>query len=305
MGTGLTDGIEGSAPRNFTAGLLDVARTNLGVSPQITDAPTNADVAKWTSALEVRFDPWHASWLEDPCDPDLQAPTSFPETLTVEAWSIRTAIECVYGAGSSVLERTKEATKRLAAEQWRWLTERELWTGTIAQASLWDNPYLADVPVPNQINGGVALPVSQAYAELVQAASDASNGTRLLIHVARRTLIQLARAGIATRAPQQSIIEDPAGNYIVAGAGYTGGSPSGVIDATGGTSWMVATAMVDVRSTEPKVTPEDRSVGLARVPDENTVDAWGARKVLALFDPAVHVGVNADLCETCCEHVVY
>lgn len=305
MGTGPAapfDGLAASPIRVPTAGLFDAARTNLGNPPQIQDPPGT----RWENGAQFVFDPWGGAAIEDPCAPDeALAASTFSDTLAVEAWSLRAAVECNLGVGSSVLERVVEGSRRLLEDRTRWIVERELWTGATATANGWDNPFLANASTVTQVNAGAALPVSQAYAELVQAASDASNGARLLVHVPRRALVQLTRARLASRQPGTNVIEDPMGNRIVPGAGYTGGSPAGVIDSDGGFAWLYATAEVQVRLSSVREYPESRDVGLGEIPETNTVEGWASRRALVVFDPAVHFGVQADLCETCCEHSAY
>lgn len=171
--------------------------------------------------------------------------------------------------------------------------EYEFWTGELATASGWENFFLAqdgsvdvtptpDTPVSPQT--GFAL----LQNALVDTVANGSFGGQGMIHVetdVAPNLLNVRRVG-------RLILDLPADNIIVPGAGYTGSGP-GNVDAPDGTSWMYATDVVITRIGDKKLVPMSVAEALDRSENglPNTETYIAQRPVCAYTDQFRHFAV--------------
>jgi hypothetical protein len=139
--------------------------------------------------------------------------------------------------------------------------ETEFWTGRLAKAAQaqitptpYDSYYLASAsaidvtPTP-----GTGVKAKYGLALLEKALGDCACGQRGTIHAPRDVASTLALKD------KNGHLESPLGSYAIAGTGYTGSGPNGVIP-TGGKAWMYATGgRVEVRLAPVTLTPEEPS----------------------------------------------
>lgn len=173
--------------------------------------------------------------------------------------------------------------------------ELEFWEGNLARAAVaagdtdYPNRYLTNgeavdvTPTP-----GTAVRVRYGLALLEGALADAGCGTRGFIH---------APVSIGSVLPVKDkdgdgILETAVGNYLIAGAGYTGVGPNGAAPA--GTSvWMYATGPVVVRLGDGEVAAGD----VAEYTDSsiNTIALSAERPASVVWDGCAHFAVLVDL----------
>lgn len=198
----------------------------------------------------------------------------------------RIAVECSTMGGGVDSERVR----RVAEATTPFLVARELWEGDAAASEagyavptggVATNHYLAS-PAATVIGGTASAPES-AIGELEAAASAASRGQQVMLHlpptIMPRVAHQLRRDGANWLTPLD--------NLVVVDAGYTGTGPAG--QAAGATVWGYATSLVQVRMTPLEV--EDY---LPQVVDRaiNLMTVWAVRVISATFDPCVHVATE-------------
>ena len=177
--------------------------------------------------------------------------------------------------------------------------EYEFWTGTLAQANSWPNPYLAagyvgsggkvtdKTPVP-----GTPVSITKGLSLLQKAIADTGFGGQAMIHLqpeAAPNLLNTRRVG--------KLLLDQFDNIIVPGVGDPGTAPDGSTPAAG-TSWMYATDMVATRIQKatriiPDTYAEALDRGQAGLP--NTVTFRAKRLGAAYFDGSLLCAVLISL----------
>lgn len=189
-----------------------------------------------------------------------------------------------FGFGARDLaDRVKDALEAVSQKA----VERELWTGGVAQANGYtENRYLASTNSQNITpSPGTALKIRYGLALLENALAGCNAGTRGVIHVTRDVASALNLRIVGDH------LETQLGNYVVAGAGYTGSGPSGTIPASG--KWMYATGPVAVTLGAAQVLGESMSEQVDR-----SVNRWTARAVrpaAAVWDGCCAFAVHVDL----------
>lgn len=165
--------------------------------------------------------------------------------------------------------------------------EKELWTGAVATANSYtNNRFLADststdvTPTP-----GTAVKVRYGLALLEQALAECGAGTRGVIHMTRdvASTLPLHRNG--------DRLETQLGNYVVAGTGYTGSGPTGVVPATG--TWMYATGPVAVTLGDIQILGATKAEQVTR--ETNTWQVRAIRPAAAVWDGCCAFAVYVDL----------
>lgn len=238
-----------------------------------------------------------------PDDIDLQDPTcgvsatistqDFPDDVTGVPWAMFHRSKCsTFGDP----DRVQEAAQRLLLATTSHKLEQELWTGDRGTATGRGGGYLADNTNVTKIHSGSAVPLVQGFGLLQNAVGTTAQGQLAFIHVTPMTATMLLS--------QQAIrwdgglLRDGLGNIVIAGTGYDGSSPAGVVDATGDTAWVYASLPIDVRLSEVQVT-SPRTI--ESVDQRNNIQYATAFRFGAVsFDPCLLVGANLDLCEIFC-----
>jgi len=201
--------------------------------------------------------------------------------------------------------------RRMIAGQSRFM-EAELWTGDAAIANTLPNPFLSDATNMTQLNGGAATPLVYALGEMQAAIASCSLSAPYFIHATMPTVNLWISAGVVFRDVDDAgnvFFFDAFGNHVVAGAGYDGSSPvvldeagayvsGGDVDATGDTAWAYASGTVFGVVGDIALVPD---VDADAFDTATNSYRWGAFRMAALtYDDCCTVGVNVDLCTTCC-----
>lgn len=168
--------------------------------------------------------------------------------------------------------------------------ESEFWNGAIAQQldESSGNRYLASPEAidltPASLSGGVRPKHAQAILEA--ALGNTTVGSKGVLHAPRdvASTLRLSAAGDAL----MTIL----GNYVVAGSGYIGNSPNGVVTEEN-KAWMYATGPVTVRVGKLHVTPEE--VGQAVDSTNNTINYYVDRPVAVTWATSKLYSVLVDL----------
>lgn len=166
--------------------------------------------------------------------------------------------------------------------------EREFWTGELRDGV--DNSNHLASPEATVVNPAVGSPVKTKYglALLEQALGNRGIGERGVIHATRGVASALGFKGSNGR------IETPIGNFLVAGAGYTGSGPDG--DVPGGDqAWMYATGPVVVRLGSSDYYQESARTSIDI--RNNTIHYQGYRTATAYWTNNSHFAVLVDLAE--------
>lgn len=164
--------------------------------------------------------------------------------------------------------------------------EHEFWTGSLATTNGYaNNRYLASTDTVDVTPGGGPVKVRYGLAILEQALAACGCGTRGTIHVTHDV-----GSVIPVRVVEEHL-ETQLGNFVVAGAGYTGSGPDGTIPGTG--TWMYATGPVRVLL-GPMI---PTGVTMAQQVDRtiNTWDARAQRAAAATWDGCCAFAVHVDL----------
>lgn len=191
--------------------------------------------------------------------------------------------------------------RRLYASSEPRMLERELWRGDVAQAADFPNRYLAD---PTRVTDLGEAPGLYALGELQQSIADRQTG-RGMIHCTVRTANFWLSASVIRR--EGNLLLDALDNIVVAGTGYDGSEPDGVIDPTGDTQFAYATGLVQVRRDTSSAGQLQNGIMLLTQElaenvdrDVNDLEFRAERIVAAYWDGCVHTGIRVNLCSPCC-----
>jgi hypothetical protein len=256
----------------------------------------NAPVDAWVSGF---------GWVPDDCGSLTAAyrldcgyapgfsSSSLPAEVDYFPFGIMDYVKCSTISGNMVDLRRRAIAKLMTSTSHK--IEAEFWKGTLSKAAptapVGGNLYLSKSGSVTQLNSGTAIPMVYAFAMLVDALADCAQGSRGMIHMTTYAALMLV-SQYAIRV-ENGLLLDPVGNIIVAGSGYDGSSPAGVVDATGDTQWMYATDMVDVRLTPAKAQPWTD-------PTNNINYQLATREAAVTTGGCCLIGVNADLCQPFC-----
>lgn len=181
--------------------------------------------------------------------------------------------------------------------------EKELWTGTVAQArdggaansnARWLARNVAGPqnggtfpPAVTQLNAGAGTNIVRALADLEWAIAQGRSGGRAMIHCTRITATYWIREQLLYRAGNL-LLTTCSDTIVVPGEGYTGSAPDGsAMNANHNSAWAYATGLIRARRT-PVQTYEPASPELTA----NRRTSITTRTYALEIDPCVYVGVN-------------
>lgn len=178
--------------------------------------------------------------------------------------------------------------------------EKELWTGTIAQArdggaanssARWLARSVANAsgfpPAVTQLNAGAATNIVRALADLEWAIAQGRSGGRGMIHCNRITATYWIREQLLYRSGNL-LLTYASDTIVVPGEGYTGSAPDGTaMNANHNSAWAYATGLIRARRT-PVETYDPASPELTA----NRRTSIATRTYALEIDPCVYVGVN-------------
>lgn len=266
-----------------------------------------------TTARNVNGEAWRGaaiSFTPEPCggeggvfDPSCGIPaidiSGDKSTVKVgehfQAFGINEPESCsTFGAGG--VDTTARAGRAMVLDEAKQV-ERELWTGTLAQAAgFTTNRWLArNVAGPGgnpqavtQLNAGAATPPIRALGDLEMAIAAARSGGRSIIHATRLTVSYWVAAYLLYRVGN-TLLTIATDTVVVPGEGYPGTAPDGTaMPANHNSAWAYATGPIEAFRTEvelvrpqgPELTSANRRTSIAK-------------RLYALeIDPCVHVGIN-------------
>lgn len=164
--------------------------------------------------------------------------------------------------------------------------ENEFWTGDLAATNGYDaNRSLASTDSVDVTPSGSAVKLRYGLAILERALADCGCGTRGTIHVTR---------DVGSVLPVKIVddhLETQLGNYVVAGAGYTGSGPDGTVPGTG--TWMYATGPISVLLGQSEAVGASLKEQVDR--SNNTWEARAQRPAAVTWDGCCAFAVHVDL----------
>jgi len=205
--------------------------------------------------------------------------------------------------GFSGLDTTQRAERAMLLDESKQV-EKELWTGTIAQArdggaANSNARWLArNVAGPQsggtfpqavtQLQAGAAQPIVAALAELELAIAAGRSGGRCMIHCTRYTATFWQREQLLYRSGNL-LLTHVSDTIVVPGEGYPGTSPAGAaVPNNHSTAWAYATGLIRARRT-PVETYDPHSPELTT---SNRRTSIATRTYALEIDPCVYVAVQ-------------
>lgn len=212
--------------------------------------------------------------------------------IEVEPWVAWYGDSCSTATFRSRNFVDRATTAFLAAESA--LIASELWSGDIANAEGYPNPYFGDGNA-DVVSGAypAALALSRLQWELAQSLTG-----RGMIHATRDVATAWYEAGGIRR--EGALLLDVYDNIIVADSGYPGTGPNGEA-RTDTTAWAFATDLVQVRRDgQVRLLPGDGDYAAAMDRDTNLIEWRAERIVAAYWSVCAQVAVEVDLCAVEC-----
>lgn len=226
---------------------------------------------------------------------------SLPAVVEYDPFAVYTGASCTTLTGTARNELSARMQTALELSQGVAI-EDELWTGAKAIADAESRFYLAGGS-PNFENlSPLASDVSPGFyalAALQEYLAHCAPSGRGMIHAPVNVVTMWQRFDVVHA--ENNLILDLYGNWIVAGSGYDGSDPDGVIDDTGETAWAYATGLVDVHLSPIVLLPETGRLIEAMSRGDNTVEWRAERVAAAVFDGCCHAGIRVGICETACQ----
>lgn len=191
-----------------------------------------------------------------PCSGNLREHGSGSTTVTTVPIQVYAPFRCsTFGTGGDLSEYEAAAKQALTVAGSQQL-EAELWDGALAIQNAWPNLYLASA-TSTDVGGGNTYPARTALALLQKALRACIGEDSGVIH-ASPALVSLWQQNRGVQ-DVDGKLRDLFGNYVIAGAGYTGG---GVVSdavytltstAAGGTFTLSVTSPLDgtIETTAP------------------------------------------------------
>ena len=236
----------------------------------------------------------------NPCVAELNAdPEPLPATVSNDPFILWEGVEC--STLSNLPEELNERARAKLLTTTSFQLEREFWRGTQAQAFTLPNVYLANATGLTDVTpvSGDA-PLVYALGLMQNQIAACAAGNRAFIYVTPMTATLLLSASAIQYVNGQLL--DAMGNLVVPGAGFDGSAPDGTIDTTYDTAWMYATTVPAIRMTPVEIVEPDVAVRLQLT---NNLDQAIAMRYASVYtDECCRVGVNVNLCETCCSPTV-
>jgi hypothetical protein len=169
--------------------------------------------------------------------------------------------------------------------------EKELWTGTIAQAKGYPNDYLANNATVTDLTPGTVPSITRGIQILEDGIANTGAGAQGMIHVQPETtpsLLNARRVG--------NLLLSELDNIIVPGTGYPGTGPGGAAPASG-YSWIYATNIVNVRKGPMITVPDNFAEALdwGQADQPNTIRFRAMEMACADWDGTIHLACKVSL----------
>lgn len=230
----------------------------------------------------------------DACSPGEFSTGTEPTEVEWEPYAVFADYACTaLVATPERLSEIRSATRRRLQAVEGWQIERELWTGTLAQAQSYPNRFLADVDNVDILTESGAATPTDGLACLVQYLAENNGGSQGMIHATPQVVTLWTEANLLYRLGNE-IRVIATDDVVVPGRGYTGGDPDGN-DAVTGDVWAYATDMVTVRLGGIIQFGADPS-GIDRT--NNRINARAERLAVASWSGCRHAGARLSV-EVC------
>lgn len=157
------------------------------------------------------------------------------------------------------------------------------------------NLTLAQAGVTDLSGGGGAASPVVAIRSLVQAAAQAPNARRAMIHATPATVVAWDQSGALKEDRDGRLVTKVGGHYVVAGGGYTGEGP-GLVAPAANVAWAyVTTPVYLIRGDELEVVvdPDRRLASTFNRPD-NDIEVIVQRTAAYYWDGCLHAGIPVD-----------
>lgn len=214
----------------------------VGLLPSVT--PVTQTDGRWAGGIIYTPEAPHGTPRQviDPCGVAPGDMDPEPEAAAVEwdTYVLHDGVVCsTFGHGAREWEAV--ARRRLASVE-SFQLERELWTGTRAQASGWPNPRLAS-PAADSLHEAGATDAAHGLELLEEYLAKTLHGQRGAIHATPQVATRWYGLDLIRReGPLLLTVMD---TIVVPGHGYPGTGPDGTVGD--GNVWAYATDEIDVR----------------------------------------------------------
>lgn len=268
--------------------------------------PADTTDGRWVDGIAFQPESGSEVYVADICDTTTNDSSRLEPPPGVSEWIpylLRADDQCST-FGFEQHDYLNRAKRRLDVGSAKAL-EKELWTGTLAQAQGYPNRFLAASAATsggwgfqnlNQtyLEAGALPSIRRAFEVLEQYLADCGLGARGMIHCRPEALPYLT-----TIRREGNYILTARDTIVVPGSGYQNTGPGGVAAATGNT-WLYATGMTEVRLGPIQTYPDPNTDGddwLIKATDRNTnlVTVRAERAGLVSWDGACHAGIQAVL----------
>ena len=223
------------------------------------------------------------------CDASTLTVTEHPDNVEWDAYGIWWGEQCTLARPQAFEQLAADAAANLELHQSH-LIEQVLWTGEVDGAAYGPpNVGLAD-PAATLLASGAQTGVVEAWRLILDHLATCLAGARGVIHVPASAVAYLDYYGLIRR-EGTLIMAGSADHLVVAGSGYTGSGPDGVLPG-GNDRWFYATSPVEVRVGPVEIISAPAET-LDRASDEVEIRAW--QPALAHWDRQCHAGVRVCL----------
>lgn len=276
----------------------------LGVTEDLLTVPAldepGASPARWENGfwLLPNCGTGEGAWVPCPEPGDEKVRPDAPEAIEWSPIQHYASFECSTFGFESVAfrQRAEQALARVLARR----VETEFWTGALAQAASYDNPYLAS-PDAEEIDGGIEQSLQEGLRLLQQALGDCLGDEPGDIHAPRRLVTAWQEHRLIEREVIDGVVHlhDLYGNRVIAGSGYDGRGPGDIAPPADDTLlWAYGTAPTYHVLGDVTVVPDEVGQALDRGSND---EWWLAERVAgAVWAGCCHLAVLVSVCDTCC-----
>lgn len=273
-------------------GLMHSVGGESGVRDFMRTHPAEGGADRWENGFLFLYDTCSGSGdAQDPCGPTFNTPVAVEGIADETPYLIWESESCsTFGNDAINLDgRVSRLLERSTSKQ----IEQEMYLGTRATATGWNNRFLTDTNAVI-LGGGTATPFLHSLTLLQGGIGRALDGARAMIHCTLETASKwFTYGGIYVKG---NLLVDAFDNIIVPGIGYDGSAPSGQTAASANESWAMATDLIGVRLSGIKTTETLN----ARIDKDNNVDVVVARRTAHATYQCDQQAVLIDLCTVNC-----
>lgn len=288
MGAGIKTPVEAPPARPPITGLIVSA-----------EMPDDGKI-RWEGSFGFEPESCTGSGVGNPCGGFTKEVENTTQEVSFEPFVVWAGDHCG-GLGGVDRDRLGRAKRLLESCQSKEI-EKELWTGTLAQAEGWtDNRRLAS-PDSDVLSDGPTS-IVDAISCLEAGLGFYLCGGQGMIHVPHEIVTWMASQNLVDRVPATDlypgrkgwILLTKLGTIVVPGTGYDGSGPDGQ-PAAEGSVWIYGTSIVQVRMTETVTLPRTEAELFEAINRENNdIDVIAEKLAAVTWDGCTHLAVELDL----------